>query len=333
MEKESSKSLLSMVCDATFWLGRDGDTILNSSRELDAIFGCSVERSRLSLHTPESEIKRIRKAVSDQEQQHAVSLLPTSVLRHGDVATNVDLFIVSPRHASNSKGQSAVDSVESFGFFIGLRLAQSSAGFSEICNAVESVKLPDCEDPSMPIPCSAASAEPGAEQPQRDSAEDMHQAASGDLRDVSKDGLRPRRRVTFSDQDSISDAASSASTSVMFRNQRQAVVTNHFHGECRKGIALAAPFMPSQPYFKECVLSLLEDIAGSINYEYSACCAWHGHLHKIICFLEEMQHWRKCDEDWPEHLASWQCEHCSAIVSASQADDYCWLCSSSRSTA
>merc|ERR1719454_2680110 len=39
-EKESSKSLLSMVCDATFWLSEDGDTILHSSRQLDAILGC-----------------------------------------------------------------------------------------------------------------------------------------------------------------------------------------------------------------------------------------------------------------------------------------------------
>merc|ERR1719235_1951330 len=65
-EKESSKSLLSMVCDATFWLACDGDTILESSRHFDALLGCRAERTRLSRHIPEKETSRLHSALSSQ---------------------------------------------------------------------------------------------------------------------------------------------------------------------------------------------------------------------------------------------------------------------------
>merc|ERR1719162_1835531 len=93
-EQESSKSLLSMVCDATFWVSQDGDTILRSTRQFDALLGCHADLTQLCQHVPKSESLRVRDAIARQAQQPSVSLLPTSLFRDGKVATDVDLFIV-----------------------------------------------------------------------------------------------------------------------------------------------------------------------------------------------------------------------------------------------
>jgi hypothetical protein len=108
-EKESSKALLSMVCDATFWLSRDGDTILHSSRQLDAILGQHAELSRLSEHMPDAEISRVDTALSGRR----LTSLPTSILQDG-IATNVDLFIVPCRPLSG-KVEQVADQLEPFG--------------------------------------------------------------------------------------------------------------------------------------------------------------------------------------------------------------------------
>merc|ERR1719223_1927655 len=88
-ERESSKSLLSMVCDATFWVSQSGETILRSTRQLDAILGCRAEQTQLSHHIPKSEVLRVRDAVSRQVNQRSVLSLPTSLFRDGRVATSV----------------------------------------------------------------------------------------------------------------------------------------------------------------------------------------------------------------------------------------------------
>eukprot|EP00419_Tripos_fusus_P015519 CAMPEP_0172753630 /NCGR_PEP_ID=MMETSP1074-20121228/156360_1 /TAXON_ID=2916 /ORGANISM="Ceratium fusus, Strain PA161109" /LENGTH=90 /DNA_ID=CAMNT_0013586351 /DNA_START=22 /DNA_END=290 /DNA_ORIENTATION=+ len=39
IEKEASESVLSMLCDATFWLAADGDTLVDSDHRLEGIIG------------------------------------------------------------------------------------------------------------------------------------------------------------------------------------------------------------------------------------------------------------------------------------------------------
>ena len=51
-EKEASESVLSMTCDATFWMGDDGDTLLGKSNKLEAILGSDLNGARLSDHMP-----------------------------------------------------------------------------------------------------------------------------------------------------------------------------------------------------------------------------------------------------------------------------------------
>merc|ERR1712100_579819 len=124
-EETSSKSLISMVCDATFWIDRGGDTILRSSRQLDALLGCRVEGLHFSKYLPESEIPRFHNAMSTRQQYQHVMLLPTSVLREGRYATNVDLFIVPCKLASSISESQSSDIPEVPRLLIGLRLAQT----------------------------------------------------------------------------------------------------------------------------------------------------------------------------------------------------------------
>jgi hypothetical protein len=159
-EKEASKSLLSMVCDATFWLSRDGDTILKSTKQFDAILGQHAEQSHLSQHMPDSEVSRLDTALSGR----CLASLPTSILRDG-IATNVDLFIV-PSMPLSGKVKQFADCLESFGTLVGLRVLQPFVD----CSEAQGTKV---------LPSK------------------LH-ASFNQSRGILEDGVRRRRRVTFS---------------------------------------------------------------------------------------------------------------------------------------
>jgi hypothetical protein len=168
-EKESFKSLLSMVCDATFWLSRDGDTILRSSRQFDAILGQHAEQSRLSEHMPDAEASRLDTALSGR----CMTSLPTSILQDG-IATNVDLFIVPCRPLSGKQEQGD-DPLEPFGNLVGVRVSQP---FMDSSEANRTQRLPN-----------------------------KLQASVNQTIGIPEDGLRRRRRVTFSDPDDATNPA------------------------------------------------------------------------------------------------------------------------------
>lgn len=161
-EQESSKSLLSILCDATFWLSRDDDTILRSTQQLDAILGCRAEGCCLSKYMLEPQALRLQNVLR-QEQQN-VMLLHTLVFRDRRLVTNVDLFIVPGRPEVGGTSQSLGSQVSS-GILIGLRLAQTSVDSSEISLAPEpKVEVSEDEalggapsEPEMPM-ASASSA-------------------------------------------------------------------------------------------------------------------------------------------------------------------------------
>merc|ERR1712046_560497 len=94
--------------------------------------------------------------------------------------------------------------------------------------------------------------------------------------------------------------------------------------------AFGSQFQVSQAYLKDCILSLLQDIVSSMNFQLDSCCPWHGNLHEIGVLLEEMRSWHECDDGWPQGVAIWQCQNCSAVAGKAQPEDYCWICNENR---
>jgi len=269
---------------------------------------------------PESEALRIQTAISGQNHQHSVILLPTSVFRNGKIPTNVDLFIVPSRPVCSNESAS----VDHLGLFVGLRLAQTSVDSSEVSEA-------------LAISEKSTTVESGYSSVTSDHSS-MHETATklmgASLRrfnissEISDEGLRQRRRVSFSDQDSLSDGMSSMSSVISLARRRARTLDKK--SLCPKALcpsrAFLLHFRPSQSYLKECALALLDDLAGAINFEFQSCCSWHGNLQTISCWIDEMHGWHTCTETWPQNLAKRQCENCSALISISESDDYCWIC-------
>ena len=82
--KDVSESILSMACDASFWMAADGDTLLDTSNRLEAIFGSGLNGAALSDHMPPPESTRLHALITESEERLsvAVHLLPTTFCRH-----------------------------------------------------------------------------------------------------------------------------------------------------------------------------------------------------------------------------------------------------------
>jgi len=133
IEKEASESILSMLCDATFWLAADGDTLVDSDHRLEGVIG--TKGSVTSLNDFMSETERVRLHVftraAETTANAPVHLLPTTLLHAEGVPITVDLFIVDRRWAFSVElaGEAwtlshAVPAQQRQGFLIGLRLGQ-----------------------------------------------------------------------------------------------------------------------------------------------------------------------------------------------------------------
>mmetsp|Transcript_63339 Transcript_63339/g.160325 ORF Transcript_63339/g.160325 Transcript_63339/m.160325 type:complete len:523 (-) Transcript_63339:101-1669(-) len=122
MEKEASGALLSMVCDAAFWMAADDCKILRSDVRLDEIFGAAMVNRQLCDFMPEEEKQRLWSntvGTSDRAANDPAILLPSTLYSSWQrVPTNVDLFIIDRRTLSTA----ALDG-EKLGFLIGVRLA------------------------------------------------------------------------------------------------------------------------------------------------------------------------------------------------------------------
>jgi hypothetical protein len=114
-EKQALEALLGMICDASFWLADDGDTVVKSERRFDAVMGCNMLEQSLLSHFPSSEHERLKRAVcvEDVGEDSPVRLL-TTVVHQGISAVKVDLLIVDRRHSS--------DLSIGLGYLVGLRL-------------------------------------------------------------------------------------------------------------------------------------------------------------------------------------------------------------------
>ena len=133
VEKETLESILTMTCDATFWMGADGDTLLDRNNPLEAILGSDLKGTRLSDHMSPSESARLHtlttKPVDGSPVQ--VHLLPTSFLPKTMPAVNADLLIVDrtdtftvKTHVEQESIEPQAGSSQRRGFFVGFRLAK-----------------------------------------------------------------------------------------------------------------------------------------------------------------------------------------------------------------
>jgi len=135
LEQEASQSILSMVCDATFWLAADGDTLLHGSPHLDALLSADSKGSRFSSYLADTEQDRF-KMILGAGGQH-VHLLPTTLQNaKSSSRIGVDLFIVDRKQMqeTRSDGNESPLPSKSYGFFVGLRLSAATE-LSTVCGA------------------------------------------------------------------------------------------------------------------------------------------------------------------------------------------------------
>jgi len=141
-EQAATKALISMTCDAGFWMAADGDTIVRGDDYLDTIMGARMEGTRLSERLAESDVKRLRRAIAGRPG--SVQLLPATIRRPDAPPFEADLFIVAASaHAKNR-------------FLIGLRLSQPL----EVEAPHGTGAPPDggCEDAVVPVDSQCSSA-------------------------------------------------------------------------------------------------------------------------------------------------------------------------------
>ena len=62
-EKQALEALLGMICDASFWVSSDGDTVVQSERRFDAVMGCSMLEQSLLGHFPRNEHERLKRVM------------------------------------------------------------------------------------------------------------------------------------------------------------------------------------------------------------------------------------------------------------------------------
>merc|ERR1712232_617852 len=79
-----------------------------------------------------------------------------------------------------------------------------------------------------------------------------------------------------------------------------------------------------EAYFEESLLSILEDLAASSNFEHMSCCNWHDALDRLVWHLAKMSCWKSCNDTWPQKAPKWQCSACSSLQF--RDEDECWLC-------
>lgn len=161
-EKQSLEALLAMICDGSFWLARDGDTVVRSEKRFDAIMGCEMLDQSFRTHVASSEHGRLLSAlqVEDTHAGSSVKLLSTSIQQRAAVV-NTDLFIVDRRDLFS-------DLSTDVGYLVGLRLSQNieaealdsdSAQIEarDVCIArLEGARQPQ-KEPSASSRCSSAS--------------------------------------------------------------------------------------------------------------------------------------------------------------------------------
>ena len=124
----SKQILTSTLCDATFWLGVDGEIVLRSDDRFDSLVGRSMLGESLQTCLPGAdELVRLQQVLSQarsDDELASASLLP-STLTNTNGSFSVDMCIVSLKQGAPSKsgqGDQNPDPVH----LVGVRLMQQA---------------------------------------------------------------------------------------------------------------------------------------------------------------------------------------------------------------
>jgi len=141
-EKEAADGILSVICDATFGLGADGDTILTADPKLEAILGSGLQGTVLSQKMKRLDAARL--AVLIKERSSAFNLVSDTTFQARVGRIDADLFVVNRRLQPNLQAGLTTptdgDHAHTPSFFIGLRLRQPSKGSASLNGDMSKVR-------------------------------------------------------------------------------------------------------------------------------------------------------------------------------------------------
>jgi len=133
VEKSALEALLGMICDASFWLSSNGDTVVRSDKRFDAIVGRNMLNQCLSgcVHDRERDrlMKTIQVAYSNFTSPGNVRLLTTSIKHRDGTDVEADMYIVDRRQHYSEESHIPA-------YLIGLRLGQL-----RLCHMPEAVPM------------------------------------------------------------------------------------------------------------------------------------------------------------------------------------------------
>merc|ERR1712110_1248208 len=99
------------------------------------------------------------------------------------------------------------------------------------------------------------------------------------------------------------------------------------------GLALPGPWKQSDDYMTECSLSILQDLISAWNFHCVGCCVWHAQVDRLASLVRRLRTFHCCEDRWKPPNIEWQCQICTALHSATSAQDLCWLCMTPSSDA
>mmetsp|Transcript_61371 Transcript_61371/g.182846 ORF Transcript_61371/g.182846 Transcript_61371/m.182846 type:complete len:846 (+) Transcript_61371:3-2540(+) len=126
-EKALMESIISIMCDATFWLSDDGAKILRSDFRFNMILGRDFAGEDVRLVVADEELERFQLSLTQARQ--APLLLPATLVAQTRARTAVELFIVGNRDINTSDGKTP-------GFLIGVKVATSMDSMNPAQEAV-----------------------------------------------------------------------------------------------------------------------------------------------------------------------------------------------------
>lgn len=289
-EKQALEALLNMVCDASFWLASDGDTVARSEKRLDAIMGCEMLQQSFHTHVPSLEHDRLMNALHPKQSgllESPVILLPIAILQN-ETSVNVDMYIVD-------RCQSFSSLSDDVGYLVGLCLRQISE--------------PQCH--INPITETASSSDLLAVGHQWQRRRRRVTFGSSSLGSASEAA------------DAESDMISDWDTLRQDLLGRSSLRPSEGHRE----LPLRGDFIaPSNGFLKQCAKSMIDDIISCLNFKVTGCCYYHANVCLLSGWLLECRQ-SPCDQHATVgvcSLGAWQCKECSAIISVYES--HCCMC-------
>jgi len=327
LEKNAMESLLSMICDASFWLSAKGNFVSRSNAHLDSVMGQAMLGLDISQMMKDNERQKFLNRLSVPGVS-AVTLFRTSLLTSSSQAVEAELFIVdrrSTKEASKSgDSQETCYNSDAMGFLVGLRLCEPFAIEPLQSNARECTSTA----PSMLERASACNVETGSEHLGNHLSSNVtRDITCGLAAQATATDPRPQSsplRVSFANDVSDTQSSSSRASSTKSALRRRTLPAEAQY-PAHSGPIRGSPFQESGTYLKECSMSLIEDLVSCWNFDVQGCCPWHAYLKHLGMILQSLRGLHSCSEKWQPEVI-WQCHNCMALLGPSHPSDSCWLC-------